>query len=76
MSNLFNELGGQTNQQQIQQNNSNFGFLGQLYEFAQNFKGNPQEQVQQLLKSGQITQDQYNNAVNQANMIYNMFKKK
>lgn len=78
MSTLFDELSGQTNQDQqnSQQNNTNYGILGQLNEFAKNFKGNPQEQVQQLIKTGKISQQEYNNAVSQANMLYNMINGK
>ena len=45
----------------------------QFNQFRQNFKGNPQEQVQSLLNSGKITQAQYNEAVRKANMIKGMF---
>ena len=42
------------------------GTIQQFMQFKQNFKGNPQEQIQQMLNSGKITQAQYNNAVKQA----------
>lgn len=45
----------------------------QFNQFRQNFKGNPQEQVQSLLNSGKVTQAQYNEAVRRANMIKGMF---
>ena len=35
-------------------------------QFRQNFKGDPKAQVQQMLNSGRITQQQYNNAVQMA----------
>jgi cell fate (sporulation/competence/biofilm development) regulator YlbF (YheA/YmcA/DUF963 family) len=35
--------------------------------FQKTIKGNPQEQIQQLINSGKITQEQYNYAVQQAN---------
>ena len=35
----------------------------QFQQFKQNFSGNPQQQVQQLLNSGKVTQEQYNQAV-------------
>lgn len=47
--------------------------VSQFNQFRQNFKGNPQEQVQSLLNSGKITQAQYNEAVQKANMIKGMF---
>ena len=46
--------------------------IQQFNEFKKNFKGNPQEQVQQMLNSGKITQEQYNKAVAQANQLKKM----
>lgn len=34
--------------------------------FRQSFKGDPQQQVQQLLNSGRVTQQQYDQAVRRA----------
>lgn len=51
-----------------QQNN----FLQRFNQFRQNFSGNPQQQIQRMLNSGQITQDQYNRAVQQAQNIMRM----
>ena len=48
MNDLYSELSSQ-NQNQTQ---NNYGVLGQLYQFAQNFKGNPETQVKQLLQNG------------------------
>ena len=44
-------------------------FMQQFEQFKKTISGNPKEQVQQLLNSGKITQQQYNAAVQQANMI-------
>lgn len=41
-------------------------------QFKNSFKGNPQEQIQQMLNSGKISQAQYNNAVKQAQQFQNM----
>ena len=41
-------------------------------QFRQQFRGNPQEQVQQLLNSGKVTQQQYDAAVQMANSLRNM----
>lgn len=70
MSNpLFNMLG----------NNNQFGQMGnliqQFQQFKSNFKGDPQQQIQQMLNSGQITQEQYNNAVKMANAFQSMLNK-
>lgn len=59
---LYNEMSGN------QQNN----FLQRFNQFRQNFSGNPQQQIQRMLNSGQITQDQYNRAVQQAQNIMRM----
>lgn len=61
---LYNQMMGGGNQQ----NN----FLQRFNQFRQNFSGNPQQQIQRMLNSGQITQDQYNRAVQQAQNIMRM----
>lgn len=48
-------------------NNSNI--IQQFNQFKQNFHGNPQEQVQQLLNSGKVSQAQYDQAVQKARML-------
>lgn len=63
MNPLYEQMNGQTGQ-----NN----FLQRFMQFKQNFKGNPQEQIQQLLNSGRITQEQYNAAVQKAQMLQKM----
>lgn len=57
MSNpLFDILGGSALPPIVQQ----------FMQFKQSFKGDPRQQVQQMLNSGKITQDQYNAAVKKA----------
>lgn len=46
--------------------------IQRFMQFKQQFRGNPQEQVQQLLNSGRITQAQYNQAVQMANQLRQM----
>lgn len=53
---------------QAPQNN----MVQRFMQFRQQFKGNPQEQVQQLLNSGRVTQAQYDQAVQMANSLRNM----
>lgn len=53
--------------QQFQPQNNNI--IQQFNQFRQTFKGNPQQQVQQMLNSGRITQEQYNQAVQMANQF-------
>jgi len=55
--------------QQMSQPND---IISRFRQFRQTFKGNPQEQVQQLLNSGRITQAQYNAAVQQAQALQKM----
>lgn len=50
----------------------NNNILQQFNMFCQNFRGNPQAQVQQLLNSGKVTQEQYNQAVQMANGLKQM----
>lgn len=42
-------------------------------QFKQNFTGDPKAQVQQLLNSGRISQEQYNTAVQKANQMARLF---
>lgn len=44
----------------------------QFMQFKQNFTGDAQAQVQQLLNSGKVTQEQYNKAVQQAQALQQM----
>lgn len=57
---------------------NNFGRFGnivqQFQEFKNSFRGDPKQQVQQLLNSGKVSQEQYNRAVQMANMLQNMIK--
>jgi hypothetical protein len=46
--------------------------LQQFQQFKNNFKGNPQEQVQQLLNSGRVTQADYDRAVQMASQLQSM----
>ena len=43
-------------------------------QFKENFQGDPQQQVQNLLNSGQMTQEQFNNLSNMAAQFKEMFK--
>ena len=57
---------------QSMQGQQQSGFLQQFNQFRQNFQGNPREQVQALLNSGRISQEQYNQAVQKANQLQRM----
>ena len=66
MNQLYNEMqndqGGGTN-----------GMVQRFNQFRQNFKGDPRQQVQQLLNSGRVSQEQYNKAVQMAQQFQRMF---
>ena len=49
--------------------NNQQSFMQRFNEFRKSFNGNPQQQVQQLLNSGKVTQEQYNRAVQMANSM-------
>lgn len=72
MNPLFNLFGG--NQMQMPNNpvGNAFNMMQQLNQFRQNFHGNPQQQIQQLINSGRISQEQYNNAYQMAQQIQQM----
>ncbi len=52
--------------------NNQQSFIQRFNEFRKTFNGNPQQQVQQLLNSGKVTQEQYNRAVQMANNMRKM----
>lgn len=60
-------------EQMSNQNGAN-NILQRFQQFRQNFKGNPQEQVQQMLNSGKVSQADYNRAVQLANQLQQMMK--
>lgn len=55
-----------------QQMTPNNNLLQRFQQFKRNFTGNPQEQVQQLLNSGKVSQQQYDSAVKMANQLKQM----
>jgi hypothetical protein len=57
-------------QMQPQQGNN---LLQRFQQFRQQFQGDPRQQVQSLLNSGKVSQDQYNNAVRMAQQFQKMF---
>lgn len=64
MNKLYQQMGPQNPYQNI---------MKQFEDFKKNFTGNPQEKIQQMLNSGQISQQQYNAAVQKANMLKSLF---
>lgn len=65
MSNpLYNILNGN----QMMNNN----LIQQFNQFRRNFRGDPRAQIQEMLNSGRISQEQYNQAVQKAQALQNM----
>ena len=58
--------------QQMQPKNPMNGFMQRFQQFQQMFKGDPRQQVQNLLNSGKVSQSQYNSAVQMANQLQRM----
>lgn len=48
--------------------------LQRFQQFKQTFNGDPRQQVQQLLNSGKVSQQQYNKAVQMAQQFQAMLK--
>lgn len=71
MNPLFNILNGG-----IQPQNPMMNMMTQLNQFRQTFQGNPKQQVQQLLNSGRMSQEQFNQLSQMATQIQNMMNNK
>ena len=48
------------------------GMMQKFQQFSQMFRGDPKQQVQQLLNSGRVSQAQYNQAVQMAQQLQRM----
>ena len=67
MSNpLYQQMGGQLNGHNMS------GLMQRFQQFQQMFKGDPRQQVQNLLNSGRVSQSQYNQAVQMAQQLQRM----
>lgn len=70
MSNpLFNALGGG-----MPQGNRPMQMIQQFMQFKQNFKGDPKAEVQKMLQSGRISQQQLNQVQQMAGQFQNLLK--
>ena len=54
--------------------NNMFGLLQQFQQFKQNFKGDPRQQVQDLLNSGKMTQEQLDRCTSMAKSLQGFLK--
>lgn len=62
MNNLYQKLNPMANMMQ------------EFQKFKQTYQGDPKAQVQQMLNSGQITQEQFNKASQMANQMMRFMK--
>ena len=70
MSNpLFNTLGGG-----MTQGNGPMQMIQQFMQFKQNFKGDPKAEVEKMLQSGRISQQQLNQVQQMAGQFQHMLK--
>ena len=70
MSNpLFSMLGGG-----MPQGNGPMQMVQQFMQFKQNFKGDPKAEVQKMLQSGKISQQQLNQVQQMAGQFQNLLK--
>lgn len=66
---LFTQFGNQP------PNNGLMQIMAQAQELQKTFNGNPKEEVERLLNSGQMSQDQFNKFAQMANQIRAMMPK-
>lgn len=67
MSSLYNDFNPKPN-------NSMGDFINRFNQFASTFVGNPEQQVRQLLQSGRMSQEQFNQLAQTANQLRQLFK--
>lgn len=71
ISSLFNMFG---QKQQPPMNNGLANLMGQFNQFKKNFNGDPRQRVQELLDSGQMSQQQFNQLSQAATQFQNMMR--
>jgi len=54
--------------------NINPNMMMQFMQFRNSFQGNPQQTVQQMLQSGQVSPERYQQAVNMAQQLQGLFR--
>ena len=64
MNDLFQQFGGN-----VPMSGGIGNLIQQFNQFRANFQGNPQQQVQQLLSSGKMSQEQFNQLAGLANQF-------
>ena len=68
MSSLFNEF------QQPNPSNQMGELINQFNKFRSTFMGNPEQQVKQLISSGKMSQEQFNQFAQTANQLRQLIK--
>jgi len=68
---LFNLLSNNMNMGQF---GNMMNLINQFSQFKQNFQGDPKQQVQNMLSSGQMSQEQFNQLSQLATQFQNMLK--
>ena len=69
MSSLFNMFG---NQKQPNTNNGFINMINRFNNFKDSYKGNPEQEVRNLINSGQMSQSEFNRLSNAATQFQNM----
>ena len=67
MSSLFNDFNPNPA-------NNMTNLLSQFNQFRSTFSGNPEQQVKQLIQSGRMSQEQFNQLAQTANQLYRFIK--
>jgi len=67
MSSLFNDFN-------TSPTNNMTNLLSQFNQFRSTFSGNPEQQVKQLLQSGRMSQEQFNQLAQTANQLRQLIK--
>lgn len=75
MNTLFNMFGGGAPAPQMPSPMNNMqNMMNQFQQFRQQFKGDPKQQVQQLLDSGRMTPQQFSQLQQMATQFQQMFR--
>ena len=67
MSSLFNDFNPNPT-------NNITNLLSRFNQFSSTFSGNPEQQVKQLLQTGRMSQEQFNQLAQTANQLYRFIK--
>lgn len=76
MNDLFKRFGSQMPNQGRNPMQNMMGMMKQFKQFASAFQGNPQQKVQEMLNSGQMPNDAFQQCAEWANFFMGMFGNK